>query len=124
MTPLIAALFSLTVLLDVAGQVCFKFGLEHLPGRGQFRMVRFWAEIFASGWLWCGIGAYALELVLWLAVLANARLSVVFPLASLSYCGVLLAGRFVLGERVTRRRWLGAGLITAGVAIICVATQT
>jgi hypothetical protein len=48
-----------------------------------------------------------------------APLSLAFPLASLSYCGVLLASRFVLGEAVSRRRWLGVGLITAGVAIVC-----
>jgi drug/metabolite transporter (DMT)-like permease len=32
---------------------------------------------------------------------------------------VVLAGKLVLGETVSRRRWLGTLVITAGVMLVC-----
>ena len=78
----------------------------------------FWKGVFSSPLLWAGIATYVVELGLWLAVLANAPLSFVFPLASLGYVGVMLASRFVLKEMISPRRWAGALLITLGVAVV------
>ncbi len=41
-------------------------------------------------------------------------MSLLFPAAALAYCGVVLAGKVVLGETVSRRRWLGTLVITLG----------
>jgi drug/metabolite transporter (DMT)-like permease len=48
-------------------------------------------------------------------------LSLLFPAAALAYCGVVLAGKVILGETVSRRRWLGTMVITAGVMLVAVA---
>jgi drug/metabolite transporter (DMT)-like permease len=48
-----------------------------------------------------------------------APLSLAFPFAALSYCGVVIASRYVLHERVSARRWFGTVVIAAGVALIC-----
>jgi undecaprenyl phosphate-alpha-L-ara4N flippase subunit ArnE len=117
MTPVVVALMALTTMLDVVGQLSFKAGLSRSAAHEGARPL--WRRVVGSPWIWAGCGAYAAELAAWLAVLSRAPLSVAFPLASLSYCGVLLASRFVLGEKVPPRRWLGASLITFGVAIVC-----
>ncbi|MCW5748222.1 MAG: EamA family transporter [Alphaproteobacteria bacterium] len=117
MSAWVLGLFSTTVLLDVVGQLLFKIGLSRLPAPMPSGW-RFFAAIGASPAVIAGVAAYTVEAVLWLAVLQHAPLSLVFPLASLSYCGVVLAGRLVLGETVSRRRWLGAAVVTAGVAIV------
>jgi drug/metabolite transporter (DMT)-like permease len=117
-------LFATTVLLDVVGQIWFKLGLNQLPEDGTADSHgRFWKQVFGSPLVWAGIGAYAVELGLWLAVLANAPLSFVFPLASLSYVGVLIASRVVLKETVSARRWAGALLITLGVTLVYISGQ-
>ena len=41
--------------------------------------------------------------------------------AALAYCLVVLVGKVVLGETVSRRRWLGTLVITAGVMLVAVA---
>jgi len=124
MTAAFLFLFAITVALDVVGQLWFKLGLTRLPARkADDHIGVFWQRVFSSPMLWAGIGAYALELILWLAVLANAPLSFVFPLASLSYVGVLVASRVVLGETLSRRRIAGAVLITAGVALVYIGGQ-
>lgn len=117
-------LFAVTVALDVVGQLWFKLGLTRLPAKQtEDHIGVFWKRVFSSPMLWAGIAAYAVELILWLAVLANAPLSFVFPLASLSYVGVLVASRLVLGETLSRRRIAGAVLITAGVALVYIGGQ-
>jgi len=121
MTLMAAFLVALTVLLDVAGQLGFKLGVERAPtpaaGLGG---LRFWSLLLRQPGLLMGVLAYALEFFLWLAVLSTVALSIAFPLASLSYCGVLIASRIVLKEAVSRRRWLGCGLISIGAALVCV----
>jgi drug/metabolite transporter (DMT)-like permease len=124
MTAAFLFLFAVTVAIDVVGQLWFKLGLTRLPPKQAHDHIGvFWKRVFSSPMLWAGIGAYAVELILWLAVLANAPLSFVFPLASLSYVGVLIASRLVLGETLSRRRVAGALLITAGVALVYIGGQ-
>ncbi|WP_293861217.1 hypothetical protein [uncultured Alsobacter sp.] len=113
MTPFLVLLFALTVALDVAGQTAFKLGLSRASE------APLWKRVATSPMAMAGFAAYGVELVLWLAVLARAPLSVAFPLAALSYCGVLVTSRFVLHERVSGRRWLGASVVTLGVALVC-----
>lgn len=112
-------LIALCVLLDVIGQLAFKRGLDCLPEQeGGFRLSSFWLQLMAAPLLWAGIAAYIVEFLVWLEVLSLAPLSLAFPAASLSYCGVVLAGRLVLGETVSRRRWLGTLAITGGVMLV------
>lgn len=119
MTPSIILLIAFSILLDVIGQLAFKLGLDRLPEQdGGFRLRGFWLQLMAAPLLWAGIAAYIVEFLVWLEVLSVAPLSVAFPAASLSYCGVVLAGRLVLGETVSRRRWLGTLVITGGVMLV------
>lgn len=120
MTPTVVLLIAFSIVLDVIGQLAFKLGLDRLPEqKGGFRLRSFWVQIAGAPMLWFGVGAYVVEFITWLLVLSLAPLSLVFPAASLSYVGVVLGGRLVLGERVSRRRWLGTLVITFGVMLVC-----
>ncbi|MCM8740852.1 transporter [Pseudomonas koreensis] len=120
MTLTVIVLVALSIVLDVIGQLCFKLGLDRLPElEGGFRLQVFWGQVFNAPLLWAGIGAYAIEFFVWLGALSRAPLSLLFPAAALAYCGVVLAGKLVLGETVSRRRWLGTLVITAGVMLVC-----
>lgn len=108
-----------SVVCDVIGQVCFKLGVGHehaTPAAGARALLRKLAE---SPWIAFGIAVYVVEFVLWFAALSRAPLSFAFPVAALSYVGVVLASRMVLRERVSVRRWLGTVMIVAGVALVC-----
>ena len=117
MSPILALLLCLTIVLDVAGQTAFKLGLVSAEGP-------LWRRVVTSPATLAGVAAYGVELLLWLAVLSMAPLSVAFPVAALAYCGVLATSRLVLGERVSGRRWLGAAIITLGVALVCISAGT
>ena len=130
MTPLLGALFVLSIGCDVAGQIFFKVGAMSVPVKDGVRpgksdaAVGFanWqseaAVVLRNKWLLAGIATYALEALVWLRILAEVPISVAFPIASLNFLGVALASRWCLGEVVTRRQWAGAGLVTMGVALV------
>nr|WP_279653835.1 transporter [Pseudomonas morbosilactucae] len=118
----VVLLVAFSILLDVLGQLCFKLGLDRLPElEGGFRLNAFWGQVFNAPLLWAGIGAYSIEFFVWLEALSRAPLSLLFPAAALAYCGVVLAGKVILGETVSRRRWLGTLVITFGVMLVCFA---
>ena len=108
-----------SVCCDVVGQVCFKLGV----GRGAAADVSgargFLLRLIGSPWVALGVVVYALEFVLWFAALSRAPLSFAFPVAALSYVGVVLASRLVLRERISLQRWLGTTTIVIGVALVC-----
>jgi drug/metabolite transporter (DMT)-like permease len=65
-------------------------------------------------------------LILWMAsrmaLLSWADLSYVLPVTSVGYVLVALAGRILLHEQITARRWSGIALIMAGVALVSIGT--
>ena len=108
-------LFALTVILDVFGQTAFKLGLDRIAeGSGA----AFWRAVAFSPWVVAGFLGYCVEAVSWMYVLGHAPLSIVGPMAALSYVGAVLTGRLFLGERPRARRWLGAGLVTLGAGLV------
>ena len=108
------------VFLEVIAQLCFKRGAlsaaQDSPsnGAGNYLLNALWQR-----WILLGVVAYVLEMVCGVAALTVAPLSVVFPLLSLSYCGVALASRWMFGERLQLRNIAGIALVTLGV--VCVA---
>ncbi len=72
-----------------------------------------------SPWIALGVLVYALEFVVWFGALSVAPLSLAFPFAALSYCGVIVASRLILHERVSARRWVATMVVAAGVAMVC-----
>jgi drug/metabolite transporter (DMT)-like permease len=60
------------------------------------------------------------ESIAWVLVLQRSPLSMAFPVMTLSYATVPLAGLVLLRERMTRRQMLGAGLIFSGVLLVAV----
>jgi undecaprenyl phosphate-alpha-L-ara4N flippase subunit ArnE len=112
-----------TVLCDVCGQVCFKLGVGHDDSAVQPRAGAsgFVLGLVGSPWVVAGLLIYVVEFIVWFAALSLTPLSVAFPFMALSYCGVVIASRWILKERVSLRRWLGTLAVAGGVALVCLA---
>ncbi|MBD3844444.1 drug/metabolite transporter (DMT)-like permease [Bosea sp. OAE752] len=116
MTPWIIFWFVLSVACDVAGQLCFKIGADRLPQGADFRTTA--VAALRCGWVTAGLATYVAEFFIWLRILAEVPLSIAFPIASANFLAIALASAVLLGERVGRRQWLGAFLITCGVIVV------
>jgi drug/metabolite transporter (DMT)-like permease len=120
-SPGVWSLFCVTILLDVAGQTAFKMGLGRIPS--AVHGAAFWRVLASNGLILGGIALYALEACTWMYVLGHAPLSVVGPMAALSYVGAVIAGATLLDEPVGPGRWWGAALVSLGSALLAVSSQ-
>lgn len=66
------------------------------------------------------VGFMAVSFFTFLKLLEVADLSFAVPATAASYVIETLLARFVLKERVGRRRWAGTVLVAAGVALLAV----
>jgi drug/metabolite transporter (DMT)-like permease len=80
--------------------------------------------ILTSGYIWLGIAAQLGFFVAYMLVLSWADYSYIQPASALSYAVVSLLGYFWLGEAVSPLRWVGIGIICAGVLIVVVTPHT
>lgn len=104
------------IIAETFSVLCFKRGVnedENNPDNTGFIKM-----IFTKPLLWVGIFLWAAELVAWISVLEHTPLSVAFPLMSLIYVAVPVAGKYLLGEKLPPRHWLATALITIGVALV------
>ena len=115
MASAVVVLWLANIALATAGQMAFKAAAGDPRAGGGFAR---WAYMLRRPWLWTGVGCYALEFVLWAAFLSLVPLGRGVLLGSINIVVIVLAGRLLLRERLTRWRIAGIGLVTAGVAIV------
>jgi drug/metabolite transporter (DMT)-like permease len=115
-SSLVVVLWVLNVVLDTGGQLAFK-AAANATGDGLAR----WLHMARRPWLWLGIGSYVIEFLIWIAFLSLLPLSEAILLGSINIVAVMVAGRLLFGEKLTRLRVAGILLVTLGVAIVGVA---
>jgi len=104
---------AVVILSNVFGNFFLKWGMPaSLPTPLDYITVLF-RPVVALG---------VVLLILWLAsrmaLLSWADLSYVLPVTAVGYVLVAVAGRVLLHEQITARRWTGIGLIMLGVALV------
>jgi drug/metabolite transporter (DMT)-like permease len=93
-------------------------GVGNLPDWSPASVAAILRNVFINTWIWLGIGSLLLFLVLLMVVLSWADYSFVMPASAVSYALAALLGHALLGEQVTRWRWVGVILICVGVAMV------
>ena len=72
----------------------------------------------ATPWVLVGVLLLLVFFASYLTALSWADLTYVLPASSLAYVGIAFLSRFWLHEQISLSRWLGIGLITAGVGFV------
>ncbi len=115
------ALVVLMVLFSSVGNVLLSKGMKQIgpvninsPGSVGEAFLR----TVGDKTIWLGIACLMLFFVFYLVVLSWADYSYVQPASASGYAIVPLLGYLVLGEVVTRTRWMGVALICLGVLLI------
>lgn len=115
MPALAVALWLANIVPDMGGQLAFKAAAgDPAAGDGMAR----WRYMLSRPWLWIGVGCYVAEFLVWIAFLSLLPLSRAILLGSINIVAIMLAGRLVFGERLTRLRVAGMLLVTLGVVIV------
>jgi uncharacterized membrane protein len=114
-------LVALLVVLNSAGNFFFGLGMKRIgavQGWSIAVLHSAFVAIFSSGWIWLGIVSMLLYFAALMLVLSWADFTYVLPATASMYAVVALLGHFVLGEPVTRLRWIGVALICLGVLLV------
>jgi undecaprenyl phosphate-alpha-L-ara4N flippase subunit ArnE len=111
-----ASLLILCILLEVFREISFKLGSRE--GAEPKNFLIYFRNLFVKPFILLGITLWLLEVACWIMVLEITPLSYAFPLLSLCYCGTLIASKIILKEEVKIYKWIGAILITIGVALV------
>jgi drug/metabolite transporter (DMT)-like permease len=115
MSTRVITLWLCNVVLDTGGQLAFKAAAsDPRAGDGLDR----WRYMATRPWLWIGIFCYVAEFIAWVAFLSLVPLSDGVLLGSINIVAIMLAGRWLFGERLTRLRVIGILLVSLGVAIV------
>lgn len=108
------AAFALLLLLDVIVWLIEKKGVSNVGTGGTGFVV----GVAQQPLIWIAIAVGPLQLWLWTRILGGSDLSLAYPLTSLSYPLTMICAQAFFGEHISGMVWMGAILITAGVALM------
>ncbi len=118
---IILFLIALTSVCDTINQLFLKSAVDSLsfsPSFNIIKILKFIFQLLIKPRLWMGFVFSVISLCIWLIVLSKAELNFAFSADSMHYIFIALASRFILKEKITSLRWLGTGLIVAGIVLI------
>ena len=113
LTPAALGLVGFCIVAEIGRELCFKRAADASGASETYA-----AMVARQPVLWLGLVFWAVEIVAWVVVLQTTRLSLAYPLMTLTYAGVPLAGHLLHKERLGRAQMFGAGLVALGV--VCV----
>jgi drug/metabolite transporter (DMT)-like permease len=107
-------LILVNIILLVTGQTLWKIGIEPI----QLHGVKSILLAMFSPWIVAGIVLYVIATVIWIYLLKQMPLSMLYPIQSLAYIAAVFVAIFIFHEHVSITRWVGVGVILAGVALV------
>jgi drug/metabolite transporter (DMT)-like permease len=109
--------------LAVAGEVLIASGMRDLGDLDRIRaragLLGTIRAVLTNAKFVIGALCMAFNFFAMLFALSIADLSLAGPaIASLTYIGNAIAAKFVIGEKVDKRRWLATGFVAVGVVLL------
>ena len=114
MSPLATLLWASNLLVDTCGHLCFKAAANRT---GDVEGAAHWRAMAKGPMMWIGIACFAAESWLWLALLSYVPLSLAVMVGSINIIGVMIGGRLLFAEKITKARLAAIGLVAIGVAL-------
>ncbi len=114
-------LLLLIVVAGTSGELCVTRAMKTIGEVHDFRpssLLRVMFRAMQVPWMWLGVALMAVAFFSLLGALSMENVSFVVPVTALSYAAGALGGQVFLGERVSRRRWLGVLLVCIGVTLV------
>lgn len=105
----------ISIALGSIGQLILKIGSREV-GTG----VGVWSAVLSliNLKIITAISCFVISMFLWIFVLKKMELSLAYPMVSLGYIFVMLLSFYFLQEQLSLTKFLGTGLIVAGVVVL------
>ncbi len=96
-------------------QYFMKLGVDRV---GDYSTTWSYFRSYLNWQLGVALLLYIIAMMIYLYMLKNFKLSLVYPLTSISYIFTILLAMFLLGEAVPVVRWVGVFFVMLGVGLI------
>ncbi len=106
-----------SILLVFAAAFVGSFGSVFLKA-GAGRLHRNPLTLILNWRLGVGVAMFVASSILFIAGIRRGELTILYPMVSLGYIFTLLWSRLFFGEPFTRNKFLGLGLIVAGIVLL------
>lgn len=105
----------ISVALGSIGQLILKIGSAEVRTGGGI-----WATVLTliNLKIITAICCFVISMFLWIFVLRKMELSLAYPMVSLGYIFVMMLSFYFLQEQLSLTKFLGTGLIVAGVVVL------
>jgi drug/metabolite transporter (DMT)-like permease len=110
-----------SILLVLLGAFIGSFGAVFLKS-GAGRLHRQIHTLIFNWRLAAGVVAFLVSSMFFVAGIKNGELTILYPMASFGYIWTLLWSRLFFGERFTRNKFVGIGMILVGIACLGLGT--
>ena len=114
-------LILLSELWGIAGQIFYKKTVNRLETpnlRDIGSYMKFLKGVVTARSTWIGVFFILGGLATWLTVLAQANLTIAFPVDSIQYIVTLIAAHIFLGEKINRLKVVGTFLVVCGIILV------
>jgi drug/metabolite transporter (DMT)-like permease len=108
----------LSIGLTAVAQILLKLGVVAAASASTAPLPTRLFRMIMTPQVLAGLTVYALSTVCWLFALSKLKLSVAYPMVSLSYVLVTIGAAVMLGEVISRNQIIGLSLIIAGVVFL------
>ena len=118
----VVCLVLICAILLTTGQVLWKIGLQRIGGFNPKPgvIISSFVSLCLSPFVIAGVIVYVLATVIWLNILSNAPLSLVYPMMSISYVMGVIVAAALFREQVPCTRWLGTAVVCGGIYLISI----
>ncbi len=116
-------LILLSEIINTAGHILFKKSTNTINSgslRGVSGHAGYIKTMLSKYHIWAGFSCQVLSVAIWILALAQADLSLVFPVGSMQYIFILFGAHIFLGEKIDKMKLLGTFLVVAGIVLISV----
>jgi drug/metabolite transporter (DMT)-like permease len=123
MTGRDALFLAIVIIGGTSGELCVTRAMKRIGEVMSFhprQLFHVLLRAFRIPWMWIGIGLMTTSFFALLMLLSWENVSFVVPVTALSYVYGAFGGKFLLGETIEMRRWVGVLLVCLGVLLVCV----
>ena len=115
-TKLVYGALLIAVTANAVGQILFKLSADRIRDASDGILTAY----FTSPYIWCAVAFYFGASVVWVWVLQWLPISTAYPVMSLVFVLVPLAGIYLFQETQGLRFFLGVTMIVGGILLVTV----
>ena len=115
---MIYLILAAAIFLRTVTDISFKMAVHKLNFDSIHSVIPNFKKVVLSPYIWLGGLVAVMNLGLWCVSLIHFDLSFAYPLFSISYITVILAGRVIFKEHLDRNKMIGIGFIILGVVTL------